>query len=63
MIREFTSVRKYDVLDPNFILGWCKMIREIYDLNKREKFLISEIENYAEQFVEVMELNDEKEVY
>lgn len=52
MMRE--SIRKFDVLDPNFILAWCEMIREVYDLNKREKFLISEIANYAEQLVEVM---------
>ena len=62
MIREFTSVRKYDVLDPEFILAWCELIREIYDLNKREKLLIFEIENYAEQLVEVMKFNEEEEV-
>lgn len=61
MIREFTSIRKYDVLDPKFILAWCEMIREIYDLSKREKFLISEIENYAEQLVELMEENYDEE--
>lgn len=62
MIREFTSVRKYDVLDPNFILAWCEMIQEIYDLTKREKFLISKIEYYAEQLVEFMGVNDEEEI-
>ena len=62
MIREFTSVRKYDVLDYNFILAWCEMIQEFYDLTKREKFLISKIEYYAEQLVEVMEDNDEEEI-
>lgn len=62
MISEFTSVRKYDVLDPNFILAWCEMIQEFYDLTKREKFLISKIEYYAEQLVEAMGVNDEEEI-
>lgn len=62
MIREFTRVRKYDVLDPNFILAWCEMIHEIYDLSKREKILISKIRYYAEQLVEVMGVNDEEKI-
>lgn len=52
---EISCVRKYDVLDPNFILAWCEMISEIYDLSKREKFLICKIQEYAEQLVELME--------
>lgn len=62
MNRAFTSVTKYDVLDPNFILAWCEMIQEFYDLTKREKSLISKIEYYAEQLVEVMGVDDEEEI-
>lgn len=54
-VDETSSVRKYDVLDPNFILAWCEMISEIYDLSKPEKFLICRIQEYAEHLVELME--------